>query len=86
VNRLARYYPIAGISMELVKFDTQLLENPGVSGIEYQLGFPEIEKQGKQPLKDMERFGSLSLVQNLTRACCRHGLALKHYLTVDDDQ
>jgi RRXRR protein len=27
VNRLTRLYPISGISMELVKFDTQLLEN-----------------------------------------------------------
>jgi 5-methylcytosine-specific restriction endonuclease McrA len=38
VKRLTRYYPIAGISMELVKFDTQLLENPEISGIEYQQG------------------------------------------------
>jgi 5-methylcytosine-specific restriction endonuclease McrA len=38
VNRLTRCYPIAGISMELVKFDTQLLENPEISGIEYQQG------------------------------------------------
>ncbi len=38
VNRLARLYPISGLSMELVKFDTQLLENPEISGIEYQQG------------------------------------------------
>jgi 5-methylcytosine-specific restriction endonuclease McrA len=38
VNRLARLYPISGISMELVKFDTQLMENPEISGIEYQQG------------------------------------------------
>ncbi len=38
VNRLARLYPISGLSMELVKFDTQLLENPDISGIEYQQG------------------------------------------------
>jgi 5-methylcytosine-specific restriction endonuclease McrA len=38
VNRLARCYPIAGLSMELVKFDTQLMENPEISGIEYQQG------------------------------------------------
>jgi 5-methylcytosine-specific restriction endonuclease McrA len=38
VKRLTRYYPIAGVSMELVKFDTQLLENPDISGIEYQQG------------------------------------------------
>jgi RRXRR protein len=38
VKRLTCCYPIAGISMELVKFDTQLLENPEISGIEYQQG------------------------------------------------
>jgi 5-methylcytosine-specific restriction endonuclease McrA len=38
VNRLTRLYPISGLSMELVKFDTQLLENPEISGIEYQQG------------------------------------------------
>jgi 5-methylcytosine-specific restriction endonuclease McrA len=38
VKRLTRYYPISGISMELVKFDTQLLENPEISGVDYQQG------------------------------------------------
>jgi len=38
VNRLSRFYPISGISMELVKFDTQLMENPEISGVEYQQG------------------------------------------------
>jgi 5-methylcytosine-specific restriction endonuclease McrA len=38
VDRLARSYPIAGISMELVKFDTRLMENPDISGIAYQQG------------------------------------------------
>jgi 5-methylcytosine-specific restriction endonuclease McrA len=38
VNRLARSYPISGISMELVKFDTQLMQNPEISGIAYQQG------------------------------------------------
>jgi RRXRR protein len=33
---LARLYPIAGISLEWVKIDTQLLANPEISGIEYQ--------------------------------------------------
>jgi hypothetical protein len=36
VNRLARSYPISGISMELVKFDAQLMENPETSGVAYQ--------------------------------------------------
>ena len=38
VNRLTRSYPISGISMELVKFDTQLMQNPEISGVEYQQG------------------------------------------------
>jgi 5-methylcytosine-specific restriction endonuclease McrA len=38
VNRLARYAPIAAISMELVKFDMQLMEHAEVSGVQYQQG------------------------------------------------
>ncbi|GHO53814.1 RNA-guided endonuclease IscB [Ktedonobacter robiniae] len=38
VVRLCRYAPIAALSMELVKFDVQWIENPGISGIEYQQG------------------------------------------------
>jgi 5-methylcytosine-specific restriction endonuclease McrA len=38
VNRLSWYCPITAISMELVKFDTQKLENPEISGVEYQQG------------------------------------------------
>ncbi|MCD8488500.1 RNA-guided endonuclease IscB [Geitlerinema calcuttense] len=38
VNRLCRYAPIAGISQELVRFDTQAIQNPEISGTEYQQG------------------------------------------------
>lgn len=38
VNRIMRYVPITGISQELVKFDTQKMLNPEVSGKEYQQG------------------------------------------------
>ena len=38
VMRLRRYVPITGISQELVKFDTQKLQNPEISGVEYQQG------------------------------------------------
>ena len=38
VNRIRRYVPITGISQELVKFDTQVIQNPEISGIEYQQG------------------------------------------------
>lgn len=38
VARLRRFAPIAAISEELVKFDTQLLDHPTIEGIEYQQG------------------------------------------------
>ncbi|MGB3204224.1 MAG: RNA-guided endonuclease IscB [Crinalium sp.] len=38
VARLRRLAPITAISQELVKFDTQLMENPEISGAEYQQG------------------------------------------------
>jgi 5-methylcytosine-specific restriction endonuclease McrA len=38
VNRLCRFCPIGAISIELVKFDTQLLQNPEIGGVAYQHG------------------------------------------------
>ncbi len=38
VNRLRKFAPITGISQELVRFDTQALVNPEISGTEYQRG------------------------------------------------
>ena len=38
VERLARWCPIAAISFEAVRFDTQLLQNPDIAGIDYQHG------------------------------------------------
>jgi 5-methylcytosine-specific restriction endonuclease McrA len=38
VRRLVRICPIGALSLELVRFDTQLLQNPEISGIEYQQG------------------------------------------------
>ncbi|WP_017659214.1 RNA-guided endonuclease IscB [Baaleninema simplex] len=38
VNRFRRLAPIAHISQELVRFDLQLMQNPEISGIEYQQG------------------------------------------------
>lgn len=38
VNRLCRVCPISGLSQELVRFDTQKLQNPEISGTEYQQG------------------------------------------------
>jgi len=38
VSRLSKLAPINSISLELVKFDLQKLQNPEISGIEYQQG------------------------------------------------
>lgn len=38
VNRLSKIYPITQLAVEHVKFDTQLMENPEISGVEYQRG------------------------------------------------
>lgn len=38
VERLRRFAPVEAISMELVRFDTQKLLNPGINGVEYQQG------------------------------------------------
>ena len=38
VKRLQKFAPLDSIAQELVKFDTQAIQNPGISGIEYQQG------------------------------------------------
>jgi 5-methylcytosine-specific restriction endonuclease McrA len=38
VSRLRRWCPIGAISHELVTFDTQLLQDPEISGVQYQQG------------------------------------------------
>jgi 5-methylcytosine-specific restriction endonuclease McrA len=38
LNRLSRFVPITHIAQELVRFDTQLMQNPEISGVEYQQG------------------------------------------------
>ena len=38
VNRFGKLAPVSGISQELVRFDLQKMENPEISGVEYQQG------------------------------------------------
>ncbi|NEO78061.1 RNA-guided endonuclease IscB [Moorena sp. SIO4G3] len=38
VKKLIRICPVVGISQELVRFDTQKMQNPDISGMEYQQG------------------------------------------------
>ncbi|NET76476.1 MULTISPECIES: RNA-guided endonuclease IscB [Okeania] len=38
VNRLCKLSPVSSLAIELVKFDTQKIQNPEISGVEYQKG------------------------------------------------
>jgi len=38
VHHIARYAPVGSIVQELVRFDLQLMQNPEISGVEYQQG------------------------------------------------
>ncbi len=38
VKRLFRWCPVGALSLELVRFDTALLQNPSIEGVEYQRG------------------------------------------------
>nr|MCU0552417.1 RNA-guided endonuclease IscB [Leptolyngbya sp. Prado105] len=38
VNRFIRFAPITSIAQELVRFDLQLIQNPEISGVQYQQG------------------------------------------------
>ena len=38
VSRIRRWAPVVGLAQELVRFDTQAMENPEISGVEYQQG------------------------------------------------
>ncbi|MHB1901514.1 MAG: RNA-guided endonuclease IscB [Cuniculiplasma sp.] len=38
VNKLRRWTPVTGIHQELVRFDMQQMQNPEISGLEYQQG------------------------------------------------
>ncbi len=38
VQRLRRLCPVAALSLELVRFDTQAMQTPGIEGIQYQQG------------------------------------------------
>ena len=69
-QRLRRIYPIKGISMELVKFDMQLMENPEIGAGQY----PFLNDWGPRA----------SLAQETLQALSHHRagarVALQHYL------
>jgi hypothetical protein len=49
VRRIRKVCPVTAISQELVRFDLQQMQNPEISGVEYQRGDPIL-------LRDCERF------------------------------
>ncbi len=67
-RRLMRWCPLGAISYEAVRFDTQAIQNPEIKGVAYQhgtlanqqkgsqtaqaFGFPHLQAQALQPLKD----------------------------------
>jgi 5-methylcytosine-specific restriction endonuclease McrA len=74
VERLCRWAPVTALSLELVRFDTQALQNPEISGIEYQQG----ELQGYEDAENVpleidhihpRSKGGSDRVSNLTLAC-----------------
>ena len=58
INKLSKFVPIDSISMELNRFDTQLMQNPEISGIEYRQG----ELSGYQ-IREY-------LLEKFDRTCC----------------
>ena len=38
VNRISQLSPVSSLAIELVKFDSQKIQNPEISGVEYQKG------------------------------------------------
>jgi len=60
VNKFIKFAPISSIAMELVRFDLQQLENPEISGIEYQqgelLGYEIREYLLKKGTQDIKNF------------------------------
>jgi hypothetical protein len=67
VGRLRRWVPVTALSLELVRFDTQALQNPEVSGVKYQQGTLFgyevreylLEKWGRKCVYESSPFGTL---------------------------
>ena len=80
VNRLRRLCPISAISMELVRFDPQAMENPDIEGCQYQQGsLAGYCSKQNIPLQ-IEHIiprakGGTDRVSNLTLACEQCNLA-----------
>ena len=65
VKRLIKFAPITSISQELVRFDLQKLENPEISGIEYQQGELQGYEVREYLLEKWERKCSYCDIENV---------------------
>jgi 5-methylcytosine-specific restriction endonuclease McrA len=65
VKRLIRFAPITSISQELVRFDLQKIENPEVSGIEYQQGELQGYEVREYLLEKWDRICSYCGIENI---------------------
>lgn len=65
VNRLRKIAPIKSIAFELVNFDTQKMQNPEVSGIEYQQGELQGYEVREYLLEKWERKCTYCAIQNV---------------------
>jgi len=65
VKRLCKYAPIANIVQELVRFDLQQVENPEISGVEYQQGELKGYEVREYLLEKWERKCSYCGVENV---------------------
>lgn len=76
VNRLSRSCPITALSQELVKFDTQVMENPEISGVEYQQGTLAGYELREYMLEKWERqcayCGKKEVPLQIEHILCRH--------------
>lgn len=58
VKRLRALAPVTSIAQELVRFDLQLLQNPEISGVEYQQG--ELQLRGMDFQRFSRKIGQIS--------------------------
>jgi 5-methylcytosine-specific restriction endonuclease McrA len=65
VARLCRLAPITALSMELVKFDLQQIENPNITSVEYQQGTLQGYEVREYLLEKWERTCAYCSVQNV---------------------
>lgn len=74
-SRYRRWYPITELAMERVKFDTQKMQNPEISGVEYQQGTLQGYEVREYLLEKWERKCGYCGRSNVTRFEVDHAIA-----------